>query len=170
MMNSQPAQITFEDGHLTLSCRYPPVSITFDSLVTEVDAVVKKYGLDGVSNYWCEEVPLFELKLTSQGQNGLRKFYHLQDQVQDELASRIAATLAQRQQSVDPIAVYAHTEVHMVTPCPERKDAEVLLVTPDNLDTCTTVWRESEVFDFSAVYRTLRIDRKTIPNEGSACL
>ena len=165
MMNGQPAQITSDDGYLTLSCRYPPVSITFDSLITEVDAVVKKYGLEGVSNYWCEEAPLFELKLSSQ--HGLRKFLRLQDQVQKELASRITAALAQRHQSADPIVVIAHTEVHMLTPRPERKDAQVLLVTSENLDTCTTIWRESEVFNFGALYRALRIDRKTIPNKGT---
>jgi len=54
----------------------------------------------------------------------------------------------------------------MLTPRPERKDAEVLLVTSENLDTCTTIWRESEVFNFGALYRALRIDRKTIPNKG----
>ena len=49
--------------------------------ITEVDAVVKKCGLEGVSNYWCEEVPLFELKFASQ--DGLRRFLRQQDKVQD---------------------------------------------------------------------------------------
>ena len=165
MMNGQPAQITSDDGYLTLSCRYPPVSITFDSLITKVDAVVKKYGLEGVSNYWCEEAPLFQLKLSSQ--HGLRKFLRFQNQVQDELASRITTTLAQRHQSADPIVVLAHTEVYMLTPRPERKDAEVVLVTCENLDTCAAIWREREVFDFGALFRALKIDRQTIPYEGS---
>lgn len=83
IMNGQPAQITTEDGYLTLSCRNPSVCITFDSLITEVDAVVKKYGLEGVSNYWFEEVPLFELQLSSP--DGLRKFLRLQEKVQNNL-------------------------------------------------------------------------------------
>ena len=58
-------------------------------------------------------------------------------------------------------------EVHMLTPRPERKDAEVLPVTLDNVDICATIWKESEVFDFGALYRALRIDRKTIPNQGT---
>ena len=164
IMNGQPAQITSDDGHLTLSCRNPPVSITFDSLTTEVDAVVKKYGLEGVSNYWCEEeVPLFELKLSSQ--RSLKSFLRLQDQLQNELASRISANLTQKQQSVGPIVV--HSEVHMLTPRPETKDAKVLVVTSENIDTCYTIWRESEVFNFGALYRAMRIDRKAIPNEGT---
>jgi len=59
------------------------------------------------------------------------KFLHLQDQIQKELASRITAALAQRHQSADPIVVIAHSEVHMLTPRPERKDTEVLLVTSE---------------------------------------
>ena len=165
IMNGQPAQITSDDGHLTLSCRNPPVSITFDSLIGEVDAVVKTYGLEVVSNYWCEEVPLFELKLSSQ--RSLKRFLRLQDQLQSELASRISANLTQKQQSVGPIVVYAHCEVHMLTPRPETKDAKVLVVTSENIDTCATIWRESEVFNFGALYRAMRIDRKAIPNEGT---
>ena len=164
-INGDPVQITTENGYLTLSCRNPPVSITFDSFVTEVDAVVKNYGLEGVSNYWCEEVPLFEIKFSSQ--DGLRKFLRLQDKVENELTSRIAATLAQLQGSAKPTVVNAHTELLMITPRPERKDAEVSLLTSENFDTCATIWRESEVFDFGALFRALRIDRKTIPNEGT---
>jgi len=66
-------------------------SITFDSLMTEVGAVVK-YGLGmGESNYWCEEASLFDLKLSSQ--HDLSKFLGLNDQVQNELASRITVGL-----------------------------------------------------------------------------
>lgn len=165
MISGQLTHITSDDGHLTIGCRYPPLSITFDSLITEVDTVMKKYGLEGVSNYWCEETPLFEIKFSSQ--HGLRKFLRSQEQVQTELASRITAALAQRHRSADPIVVLAHTEVHMLTPRPERKDAEVLVVTSENLDTCVTIWRENEVFNFGALYMALRIDRKTIPNKGT---
>ena len=164
IMNGQPAQISSDDGHLTLSCRNPPISITFDSLIGEVDAVVKTYGLEGVSNYWCEEVPLFELKLSSR--RSIKKFLRLQDQLNNELASRISAKLTQKQQSVGPIVVYARSEVHMLTPRPETKDAKVLVVTSENIDTCVSIWRESEVFNFGALYRAMRIDRQAIPNEG----
>ena len=72
-IGSQPAQITISgNGHLTIGCRYPAVSITFDSLTSEVDTIVKKYGVEGVSNYWCEDVALFELRLSSH--DNLKKF------------------------------------------------------------------------------------------------
>lgn len=45
------------------------------------------------------------------------------------LLRRITAGLAQCPQSADLIVVLVHTEVYMLTPHPEGKDAEVLLVT-----------------------------------------
>lgn len=72
------------------------------------------------------------------------------------LLRRITADLAQCPQSVDLIVVLVHTEVYMLTPHPEGKDAEVLLVTAKNLDTCATIWMESEVFNFGgAVYASI---------------
>ena len=165
-IGGQPAQITVsDDGHLVIACRYPPVSITFDSLTTEVDTIVKEYGVEGVSNYWCEDVPLFELKLSSQ--DGFKRFLHSQERVQNELASRIAAILAQQHKSSDPVAVSAPAEVYMLTPCPESKDARIVRVSSEkDLATCTTIWRESEVFSFGALFRAFRTDRKGIPDKG----
>jgi len=164
--NDQPAQIASENRHLTLGCCNPCVNITFDHLITEVDSVVNKYGLEGVSNYWCEDVPLFELKLSSQDE--LRRFLRSVEKVQNELASRIATTLTQQQQNLsDPIVVYACVEVFMLTPLPESKDARVIRVTSENLTTCTTIWRESEVFNFASLFQALKADFKGIPNQGT---
>ena len=169
MIGGQPTKITSDDGHLTINSRYPSLSITFDSLITEVDTVMKKYGLEGVSNYWCEDVPLFELKFSSE--DCLKKLLHSEEKVQNELASRIAAVLAQQQQQKSPnsVAVCAVTEVYMLTPCPENKDARIVRVSPHNLATCIDIWKESEVFNFGALFRAFKMDRKGIPNEGN-CL
>ena len=164
-IGGQPAQIAISnDGHLTIGCRYPAVSITFNSLTSEVDTIVKKYGVEGVSNYWCEDVALFELRLSSH--DNLKKFLCSEEKVQKELESRITAKLAQQQRSPEPVAVYAHTEVYMLTPRPESNDARIVRVTSENLATCTTLWRESEVFNFGALFRAFRMDRNSIPNQG----
>ena len=164
-INDQPGQISISnDGHLTIGCRYPPVSITFDSLTTEVETIVKKYGVKGVSNYWCEDVALFELRLSSH--DNLKKFLHSEEKVQKELESRLTAVLVQQQRSPEPVAVYAHTEVYMLTPRPESNDARIVRVSSENLATCTTLWRESEVFNFGALFRAFRMDRNFIPNQG----
>ena len=167
IISGQPAQITSDKGHLIVGSRYPAVSITFDSLTTEVDTIVKKYGAEGVSNYWCEDnVPLFEIKLSSQ--NNLRKLLRSEAKMQNELASRVAAMLAQQRKSPDLVAVYAHTEVYMLTPRPETKDAHVIRVSSEeDLTTCTTLWKESEVFNFEVLFRAFRMDRNTIPNQGN---
>ena len=123
-IGGQPAQIIVsDDGHLAVGCRYPPVSITFDSLTTEVETIVKKYGVEGVSNYWCEDVALFELKLSSQ--DGLKSILRSEEKVQNEIKSRIASMLAQQHKSSDPVVVNAHTEMFMLTPRPEKKDARI---------------------------------------------
>ena len=164
-IGGQPAQITISnDGHLTIGCRYPAVSITFDSLTTEVDTIVKNYGVKGVSNYWCEDVSLFELKVPSQ--DNLKQLLQSEERVQKELASRVAAKLAEQQSLSEPVAVYAHTEVYMLTPRPESNDAHIVRVSSENLATCTTLWKESEVFNFGALFRAFRMDHKSIPNQG----
>ena len=167
IVNGQPAQITSDKGHLTVGSRYPDVSITFDSLTTEVDTIVKKYGAEGVSNYWCENnVPLFELKLSSQ--NNLKRLLRSEEKMQNELASRVAAMLPQQKNSSDLGVVYAHTEVYMLTPLPETKDAHVIKVSSEKeLATCTTIWKESEVFNFEVLFRAFRMDRSAIPNQGT---
>ena len=164
-INDQPAQISSEGGHLTIGSRYPPVSITFDSLTTEVETIVQNYGLKGVSNYWCEDVPLFELKVPSH--DNLKRLLRSEERVQKELESRITAMLArQQQQSPEPVAVYADSEVYMLTPLPESKDASITRVTSENLAKCTTEWRESEVFNFEALFRAFRMKGKDIPKKG----
>ena len=164
-IGGQLAQITISnDGHLTIGCRYPAVSITFDSLISEVDTIVKEYGVKGVSNYWCEDVPLFELKMPSQ--DNLKRLLQSEERVQKELASRVAAKLAEQQRSSEPVALYAHTEVYMLTPRPENNDAHIVQVSSENLATCATLWKESEVFNFGALFRAFRMDRKSIPNQG----
>ena len=164
-IGSQPAQITISDnGHLTIGCRYPAVSITFNSLTSEVDTIVQKYGVEGVSNYWCEDVALFELRLSSH--DNLKKFLQSEEKVQKELESRITAILVQQQRSPDPVAVYAHTEVYMLTPHPESNDARIVRVSSENLATCTTLWKESEVFNFGALFRAFRMNHNSIPNQG----
>ena len=125
---------------------------------------MQKYGLEGVSNYWCEDVPLFELKVPSH--EDLKRLLRSEERVQKELESRITAMLARQQRSPEPVAVYADAEVYMLTPLPEGKDASITRVTSENLAKCTTEWRESEVFNFGALFRAFRMDRKDIPKKG----
>ena len=55
--------------------------MTFDSLATDVNVVLKQYGLHGVSNYWCEEVPLFELKVSSHSHDDIKKLFEFEGKI-----------------------------------------------------------------------------------------
>ncbi len=161
IINAQPAEISYNDkGMLTLNCRYPNFGITFDSLFNEVSTVVEKYGLSGVTNYWCEDVPLFQLKFSTP--DGMKKFISTAEAVQNELASRISTRLAEQQRVLYPdtskadLPVIVHTEVFLVTPDPINRDADLRVVTAENLSACLSLWRESIVFDFGALFRAYR--------------
>ena len=163
IINGQPAEINYNDkGMLALNCRYPSLSITFDALFNDVSTVVKEYGLAGITNYWCEDVPLFQLKLSTL--DGMKKFISTAEAVQNELASKISAQLSEQQRIFCPstsqsnLLVIVHTEVFLVTPDPISKDAVLRVMTaePENLSACLSLWRESIVFDFGALFRAYR--------------
>ena len=174
IINGQLAELSSSpQGELTLNCRSPNISITFNSLFNEVNILVKKYGLDGISNGWCEDVPLFQLKPPSL--DGLKRFINSMERLQNDLATRIssritrklvASALCETSPPLVPLPVTSHTEVLLLTPDPPMRDAQILEVTSDNLSTCITLWRESEVFNFGALFRTHRTDTSMIKHEG----
>ena len=85
VVNDHHAQVGVDEkGWLTFNCRNPSVGVTFDSLVTDVSEVLQQHGLLAVSTYWCEEVPLFELKVTSR--NELQTLLNLEGKIREELA------------------------------------------------------------------------------------
>ena len=161
IINGQPAEIGYNDKRmLTLNCRHPSIGITFDSLFNDVSVIMKKYGLSGITNYWCEDVPLFQLKFSSPG--GMKRFISAAEMVQNELASKISAQLAEQQRFVDAntthshLLVVVHTEVYLLIPDPVNKDADLKAMTAENLSACLSLWKESEVFDFGALFRANR--------------
>ena len=158
IINGQPAEISYNDkGKLTLNCRYPSLSITFDSLFNDVNTVVEKYGLSGITNYWCEDAPLFQLKFSTP--DGMKTFINTAEVMRNELASIISAQLAEQQRVFHPdtsqanLPVIVHTEVFLVTPDPINKDADLRTLTAESLSACLSLWRESKVFDFKALFR-----------------
>ena len=157
-INGQPAVIgCSNNGELTLNCRNPQVGITFDSLFNDVNTVVKKHGLSGVSNGWCDEVPLFQLKLSHH--DNMKWFLQSKEKIHTELAARISDMLIKEQQDLDPTApppnlpVTVHTEVFLLTPDPLNRKADVLQVSLVNLSDCLAKWKESEVFRFGPLFQ-----------------
>ena len=160
MINKQLSAIGCSKGMLTLNSRYPSLGITFDSLFNDVNAVVKNYGISAITNYWIEDVPLFELKYASP--DGMAKFILSAEMVQNEIASRISEQLAKASGSTSyhqyhHFPVVVHTEVFLITPDPASKDAELKLVTSKNLSTCIAIQKKSEVVNFGALFRRYNI-------------
>ena len=142
---------------LNSSSHDPSFGITFDSLYGDVNTVMKKYGIK-ITNSWCDDVPVFEIKHSTS--DGMEEFIRSVEIVQNELASKISVHLTERQTAsgsspthqCPPVAV--HTEVYLLTPDPVNKDADLVLVTPDNLLPCLALWKDSEV-NFGALFRKL---------------
>ena len=64
------------------------------------------------------------------------------------------------------VEVHANTELYMLTPRPESKDARIIRVSSEkDLDTCITIW-ESEVFNFEGLCNAITAVGEDISNEG----
>ena len=99
VINEQPAQLEADrNGWLTLNCRQPKVGVTFESLLTDVNEILQQHGLHGVSSYWCDEVPLFELKISSH--DDLKKLFRLEEKIQEDIASKIEARMVKQKLTV----------------------------------------------------------------------
>ena len=154
IINGQPSVMDCSQGTLTLNSHLPSFGITFDSLFNDVNAVVKKYGISEITNSWCEDVPLFELKHSTP--EGMEEFIRSAETVQTEIASAISAQFAEKQGSHSRLPVVAHTEVFLLTPDPAKKDADLVLVTPGNLSSCLDKQKKREVFNFGELFRRYR--------------
>jgi len=173
-INGQPAEIGCSaDNELTLNCRYVSSRIavgefTFSSISAQLEDLMKKYGVFEVSHIYCEEVPLFEITFCSEF--GLRRFLQSKGSVENELATLISTNLMlSGQQGVGPsITTTVQAEVFLINPDVVRKDAQVLPVTLENYASCLAIWKESEVFDFGSLFRTYRIVRSKISDQGES--
>ncbi len=160
MINGQTCAIGCSEGMLTLNSRYPSLGITFASLIDDVNDVAKKYGISEVTKYWIEDVPLFKLEYSSA--DGMKKFIHSAEMVQSEIATKISARIAvasgfTSSHQFNRLPVMAHTEVFLISPELAGKDADLKLVTLENLSACLAKQMESEVFNFGDVFRRYRI-------------
>lgn len=149
-INGQPAQVEADrKGWLTLYCRNPKVGVTFESLLAFVNNVLQQYGLHGVSNYWCEEVPLFELKISSH--DDLTKLFDLEKKIQEDIASKIKGHMAQTKAEslTTTLDISVHQSIHLLTlsaaHCPVQ-------VTQENISIRLGQFRRSEVADFRNLF------------------
>ena len=163
IVNGQQAQVGInEKGWLTLNSRNPNVGVTFDSLVTAVNEVLENHDLHGVSNYWCEDVPLFELKGTSQGE--LEKLLGLESEIREQLALKINTHMKKLLQDSDSggtglaprLHVLVQAQLYLIVPDYPHLDGKPIQITKENFKECMALFGDGRLFDFGAVFRAWR--------------
>ncbi len=167
----QQAVINYStSGELTLHCRNPSLSVPFRTISAKVDDILKKYGVSHVGNFFCEDVPLYQVSFPSEYK--LEKFVRVRPRVQSELASLFSEVFTEVQAAASPIVpsqpvpTAVQTNLFLVSPDALRKDAQIDSVTLENCSTCMTLWKESELFDFGSLFRVYRLDPRKLPGGG----
>ena len=153
-VNGQPAQVGCSSrGELTLSCRYPNLSLSLHSIRATLEKVVKTHGVSRVGDVCCEQVPLFPVSFSSE--YNLRKFLLHRDTVQQQLGSLFPQLPTQ-----------VKLQLFLVTPDAVVKNARVMEVTLENHSACMVVFKESEMFDYWSLFRPYRTGLNKTPSQG----
>ena len=171
-INGQLAQVGCSGNEeLTLNCRYPSINISLSVVSDKLEGILRKYGVSQVVNFWCEEVLL--LHITFSSEHGLRRLLRLRERAQKEVASLLSAELMVQYTPTDagraalyilPTAV--KIEVFLIRPDTVKNTAQVEPVSLANHSACLALWKESEVFNFSSLFRAYRVDPSKLPEQG----
>ena len=153
-VNGQPAQFDYSSGgELSLSCRYPNLSLPLTSVRASLKEVVKMHGVSHVGDVCCEHVPLFPVSFSSE--YNLRKFLLHRDTVQQQLGSLFPKLPTQ-----------IKLQLFLVTPDAVVKDARVMEVTLENHSTSMVIFKESEMFDYWSLFQAHRTGLQKTPDQG----
>ena len=154
IVNGQPAQVgCSSEGELTLSCRYPNLSLPLHSIRTSLQEVIKNHGVSRVGDVCCEQVPLFPVSFSSE--YNLRKFLLHRDTVQQQLGSLFPK-----------LPTHVKLQLFLVSPDAMVNDARVIEVTLENHSPCMALFKESEMFNYWSLFRPYRTGLNKTPSEG----
>ena len=174
VINGQKAVVgTDEKGWLTLNSRYPEVGVTFDSLVTDLNMILQKKGMEPVTNYWCEEAPIFEVRVSSQ--KDLKRLLHLEGVIKEELATKINGRMMAQMESPDSSAhppglhVLVQPKVYFLVPDSCNKDGSIAEVTEENVLSSIGLCIDNKVFNFGALFRAFRTNPKRVDTGTCIC-
>ena len=153
-VNGQPAQVGWSSrGELTLSCRYPKLSLPLHCIRASLEEVVKTHGVSRVGDVCCEQVPLFPVSFSSE--YNLRKFLLHRDTAQQQLGSLFPKLPTQVQ-----------LQLFLVTPDAVVNDARVMEVTLENHSASMALFKESETFDYWSLFQPYRTGLSKTPSQG----
>lgn len=143
-ISGHPAEIGPNDqGWLTLRCPTTSMAVTFNDLCTEVSVAVNKCSGLHISNYWCDDVPIFQLDITST--DSLKKILHSENQLQKQLTTSLSQMFNKDTQ------VQLGLEIFLVLPSASDRDGEIVQVTLDNAEECMAQWERRAAFTLQAI-------------------
>ena len=144
IINGQPAQIgPNEQGWLTLRCPTTNAAVTFDDLYTKVSAAMQKYNGVDITNYWCDNTPLFQLNVSST--DSLQKLLKSRNKLQKDLTEKISQLFRKSQVQLQP-------QVFLVLPSASGGNGMIVHVTADNAAQSMAQWKGSAAFTFQDVF------------------
>ena len=173
-INGQLAQVGYSGNEeLTLNCRYPSINISLFVVSDKLERILRKYGVSHLVNFWCEEVLLIHTTFSSE--HGLRRLLRLKEKAQDEVASLLSAEMMvyiQNRKSdtttapLPSLPTAVEMRVFLVQPDIVKNTAQVEPVSLENHSACMALWKESEMFDFSSLFRAYRVNPSSLPDQG----
>ena len=122
--------------------------------------------MEPATNYWCEEAPLFEVRVSSQ--KDLKQLLHLEGVIKEELATKIGARMMAKLQSPDSSAhppalhVLVQPKVYLLVPDSHNKDGSITEVTEEDVLSSISLCIDNKVFDFGALFRACRTNPKRV--------
>ena len=157
-IDDKPAQAVCDDkGWLTLSNGSPNVGVTFDSFAQDIDEILKNHGLEGTTNSWCTDTPLFQVQASTW--EDVKCLLKLQGKIQKEMASKVAARLEQYLPVSDPPPrpfVKVSPEVYVMIPDYRRMDGKLIPVEEETITSCKDICRENGFLDIGARFMALQ--------------
>ena len=145
IISGLPAEIALnEQGWLTLRCPTTKVSVTFHDLYSKVTAAMQKYNGIDICNYWCDDVPLFQLSVSST--DSLQKLLSSKNKFEKELAAQLSKSFKKTQVEVQP-------QVFLVLPSASGGSGKIVHVTADDAAQSMAEWEGSAAFTFQDVFQ-----------------
>ena len=146
IINGQPAQIVpNKQGWLTLRCSSTNAAVTFDEVYTKVTEVLHMFSGIEVSNYWCNDVPLFQLNVSST--DSLQKLLKSNSKLQKELTAQISQLFEKGSH------VQLQPKVFLILPGVSSCNGKIIHVTPENAVQSMMHWEESAAFTFQDIFQ-----------------
>ena len=162
-INGLPVQIRDTGQGPSLSFTQSGVSVSAKlwEISRLVGPIFLKYGVYHVDTFYYEQFPLFQVAFPSEV--SLKRFLNAVDAARSEVESALTGVFTEGAQSSEsgkglnttPLKVQAKVELFLVSPSHEKNKAtNIYPITLSNLSSCTSLWKNSELFEFGRVFAT----------------